>query len=107
MRSRLYILDGHLEVPEPNILKWAAAMEGVHRIVKREWVENVEVSTVFLGINQNWGFPKSRPLLYETMTFSNRKDFDCERRLWHTWAEAEDGHAKVCRKVKALLARKK
>lgn len=104
MRLGLYILDGKLEVPEPDIDRWAQWWGHTpNRIVKQEWVDNIWVSTVFLGIDHNHGFSDdNRPLLYETMTFSNRRDYDQDMGgRWHTWAEAEENHNRIVGEIRA------
>ena len=76
MRPEKYILDERGEpMVEPDLMKWAIWFEQETRIVKQEWVDNVWVSTVFLGLDHNFS-RKGPPVLWETMTFSNRKDFD-------------------------------
>lgn len=61
------------------------------------------VSTVFLGLDHSFSFGKDLPpVLFETMVFhadTGGRDYDCER--YHTWEEAEAGHAAVVEKVLA------
>jgi hypothetical protein len=75
--------------------------------IRRGEVEGPWVSTVFLGLDHNFGWA-GPPLLYETMVFANARewreptewmpdghwtlgdDLDCERHS--TWAEAMTGH---------------
>lgn len=93
-----YVLDGKLEVIEPDLMKWCEFFgQDEKRIVKQEWIGNVWVSTVFLGIDYSFGH--GRPLLYETMLFTNRTDLSQECWRWCTWAEAEAGHAKVMKEL--------
>ncbi len=91
---RHYILDGHTPVPASDALAWAAWFETSYpaRRVAEDVVNGVRVSTVFLGLNHQWG--KGPPLLFETMTFG---DGDKADRQWRhsTWEEAETGHAVV------------
>lgn len=69
------------------------------RMVARTEIGPLIVSTIFLGIDHNFGFgPDKDPLLFETMIFGGdeRSDFAesyCER--YHTWGEAEAGHAQA------------
>lgn len=88
---------------------WTIWMEQNHKpggvtTVKKEWVENVEVSTVFLGLNYNWG--DGPPILWETMTFSNRKDWNqeiCER-CSGSREQALAQHERICSDVRAALS---
>src|SRR4051794_39297838 len=67
------------------------------------------VSTVFLGIDHNFGFgPDKDPLLFETMIFGGdeRSEFGesyCER--YHTWGEAEAGHTQAVTFAEAMVAK--
>lgn len=99
-----FVLDEAGEpVPAKSLPGWERAY-GDHkkRIVKQEWIENVRVSTVFLGLDHNYG--GGEPILWETMTFSNRKDFEYEmNRCSGSREQAEAMHAKMVERVKARL----
>ena len=59
------------------------------------------VSTVFLGIDHNFNNlnGKQKPLLFETMVFSNEKNFDeLDVDRYSTWEEAKKGHKKMVEK---------
>jgi len=71
-----YILDGHIPVPEPDLIKWAHWVEeDDHRIVKQEDVGELWVSTCFLGLDHSW-LDDSPPMLFETMIFRKSNDED-------------------------------
>lgn len=96
-----YILDGHRPKPEPDLLTWGRWMETADRRVAFAEHELFRVSTVFLGLDYQFG--KGPPLLFETMAFFNEgegrerfNDFDQAR--YSTWEDAELGH-------KAMLKR--
>lgn len=91
-----YILDGHTPVPCPDIVKWGLWYETADRHVARDIVNDVTVSTVFLGIDHSFG--RDEPVLFETMIFGGPHD-EYQRR-YCTWDEAEAGH----RKALALVA---
>jgi hypothetical protein len=63
-----------------------------HDRVGSDHVENVHVSTVFLGLNHRYcgGGP---PILFETMIFGGEHDQYQER--YCTWAAAEEGHKRA------------
>lgn len=92
-------IDG---VPQPcdndNIEEWTRALES-NRLVKQETIGNIFVSTVFLGVNHQFG--DGPPLVYETMTFGNDALSICER--YSTRPEAIAGHAEVAEQVKQFL----
>jgi len=87
-----YIVDEEGEpIPCEDILKWGAWFETANRIVEKTHLEGVEISTVFLGVNYNFG--SGKPLLYETMVFD-----DYGSNLIFRYAsqkEAAEGHSKT------------
>lgn len=95
--SDQYILDGHTPVRVPSLREWGRWMEdGDRRRVAFDMVDGVTVSTVFLGLDHQWG--DGPPLLFETMIFGGPHDEYQER--YSTWEEAEAGHAKALATVR-------
>lgn len=90
-----YILNGKEAVICNDLLKWGKWFETADRTVKKTEVGDAEVSTVFLGLDHNFG--RGEPLLFETMVFGGEHDGDQDR--YSTWEEAEKGHEKM---VKSL-----
>ena len=86
-----YKLDGKKVVTTDDS---TAAFRG-DRTVAKETINNVDISTVFLGINHGWG---DKILLFETMIFGG--EFDQETNRYGTWDEAEIGHKAMVEKVK-------
>lgn len=73
MREHKYILVGRKPVPCPDLIKWAMWYESrKDRFIKRESINGLVVSTIFLGLDHNWG-TEGRPVLFETMVFAERK----------------------------------
>lgn len=89
-----YILDGKTIV-SCDLLTWARWFERGDRTVALTNAGAVRVSTVFLGMNHQFG--EGPPLLFETMVFGGERDERVER--YATWAEAEAGHEKMCQAV--------
>lgn len=85
-----YVLVGHEQVLESDLHKWARWFETAERIVKKTEVGKLTVSTVFLGLDYQFG--DGPPLLFETMVFGGPDEVQ-ER--YSTWAEAEEGHDKI------------
>jgi hypothetical protein len=98
MRDRKYILAGKTPVPCSDILQWENWFEKADRHVAKDTIGNVEVSTVFIGIDQ--AFDAGPPLLFETMVFNGPLDQECER--YSTWDEAEAGHKAMLERVKNI-----
>lgn len=85
-----YVLDGHTPVVEPDLMRWARSFNSNRRVALTK-IGAVEVSTVFLGINHNFG--DGEPILFETMIF----DETSANREWRyaTWDEAQAGHDRI------------
>ena len=101
--SRHWKLEGK-EVVEckGGALEWAKWFETAERhVAKTELTAGVTklvVSTVFLGIDHNFGFEDKRPILFETIIYSPAKTpedrsswDDCQWR-YRTYDEAERCH---------------
>ena len=100
MRSPLYyVLDGHTPVPESD-METFAIWHGTadRRVALTVLAPGVEVSTVFLGIDHQFG--DGPPLLFETMLFS---DYDEKEWRYSTWDEAVAGHERVVAELKARI----
>jgi hypothetical protein len=101
MRCIKFVLDDdNNPVPEPNLNKWAMWMEANHprHVGWTQITSEVVVSTVFLGVDHNWG-DDPRPILFETMVFGGERDNDQYR--FHTWDEAAAFHAKIVEELRA------
>lgn len=83
-----------------DLMEWARWFEkgDEARRVAHDVVNGVSVSTVFLGLDHQYG--GGPPLLFETMEFGQQ---DMER--YSTWEEAEAGHRAMVERVKARHAK--
>ena len=92
--SGQYILDDNGNpVLEHNIRKWGLWMQdGEKRRVAWDVLPSgVRVSTVFLGLDHNWG--DDPPVLWETMIFGGNQEGYQE--LYTSLEEAVEGHKKA------------
>lgn len=93
-----YILDENKNVIPATLMEWGCFLEKhrLDRIVSREEINGLRVSTVFIGLDHSW-LPRDhkdhKPDIFETMVFKNESDIYCER--YSTWQEAEYGHKKA------------
>lgn len=90
--------DDHNPVKVDNIEQWVEQFDSTERIVKQEKIEGISISTVFLGLDHNFGLSKnSDPVLFETMIFGGKHD----QQQWRycTWDEALEGHHQAVKKV--------
>lgn len=72
-----YILDAHGKPVPCDTLTWALWFESADRIVKVTHVDHdtVSVSTIFLGLDQSFGWPRGMPpVLWETMVIGGPHD---------------------------------
>lgn len=76
-----------------EMMEWVELMHEDYKRVAETRVGQVYVSTVWLGLNHNWG--RGRPLIYETMAFGpgSWSELLCER--YSTEAEALAGHERA------------
>lgn len=93
-----YILEGKTPVRCDDVLKWGTWLEerANNRHVACQFIGDVRISTVFLGIDHNFG--DGPPLLFETMIFGG-KHADYQTRV-STWTEAEAEHSKALELVR-------
>lgn len=92
MNPSHFILDGHTPVVA-DLMTWARWFSDVNarRVATDTLPGDVLVSTVFLGLDHNFG--RGLPLLFETMILGGEHDGYSDR--YTTWDEAEAGHAKA------------
>ncbi len=85
--------EPHVVVPCEDLFRWGEWFEtsDEQRRVGATDIGEAHVSTVFLALNHNWS--EGMPILYETMIFGGEHDLAQWR--WHTWEDAERGHAAV------------
>ena len=92
-----YILDGKRIIEEPRIEAYAEWFETANRTVEKTTIsDDVEVSTVFLGLDHRF-VGDGPPILFETLVFGGKYDGLMVR--YTTWAAAEFGHEEVRKKV--------
>ena len=93
-----YILDGH-KPKRVSLMEWAQWFEDNRgeRQVGLARIGMVTVSTVFLGLDHQWG--DGPPLLFETMIFNGANDQYQTRAS--TWDEAEEQHKEAVTLVRA------
>lgn len=91
--SDLYILEGKIPVRVKDIVEWGKAYNSQDRIVGNTLIQDVRVSTVFLGMDHRF-ISQGPPILFETMIFGGEHDGYCER--CSTWEQAEAEHHKAC-----------
>ena len=89
-----YILEGK-EVREASIEEWGRFLKKkeLRQVGFTKIDDEVEVSTVFLGIEMQPPKPGGLPILFETMIFGGENDQYTDR--YETWDEAEAGHQKA------------
>ena len=91
-----YKLDGQNPVA-CSFFEYAKAAQEQNWIVKKSNpIEDVEVSTIFLGLNTN--FYASKPIVFETMIFGGA--YNHYQKRCATWVQALINHEEGCEMVK-------
>ena len=102
-KPHLYVLKGRTPVAleGDDILAWGAAFaDTAARTVAQTVIDDVKVSTMFLGLDHSFS-STGAPILFETMIFGGKHDEYQTRSS--TWEEAERDHAAAVAKVEASL----
>ena len=86
-----YLLNDDRTTKQVPPMAWALGFETADRVVEKTNVGDAEVSTVFLGIDHQFG--EGPPILFETMIFGGEHDEEMWR--YSTWDEAKAGHSHV------------
>ena len=91
--SRWYILDNNNKPVAKPVLEASQWLEDNdnRRIVKRDEIGGILVSTVFLGLDHAWD--SDIPVLWETMIFGGEHDQYQER--YTSYEDALEGHKKA------------
>lgn len=101
-RNLHYKLIDKLAVPEPDLMKWARWYEKANRHVFSTRIGGIWVSTVFLGLDHNYG--DGLPILFETMVFRGGNGDDMER--CESWEQAEKQHKRIVARVRREIKEK-
>lgn len=95
-----YILDENNQpVKVNNSNDWPNGFGEDMRRVALDEINEVSISTVFLGVDHNIGGLK--PVLWETMCFSHNLDYDQYQEKYTSHEEAIAGHKKCVDAVRA------
>lgn len=98
-----YKLDENKNVIPSSLEEWASFIEGDlptnYRQAGRDVINNMTISTIFIGLCHNYN-PRSKiPIVFETMIFDiEGKDIYQER--YSTWKQAEKGHQRAIQWLK-------
>lgn len=98
--SLYYVLDGKRVIALDDAVLWGQWMQDAarRRVKLTRLPGGGRVSTVFLGLDHNFGTSDS-PLLFETMVFDAGSSDDIACRRYATWEEAEAGHDDMLREL--------
>ena len=91
-----YKLDKNKQAVPCSLEEWGM-MTREEKIVAKNWFGEIQVSTVFLGVDHSHVFLLEggpSPILFETMIFGGEWDGYQER--FETWEEAVKGHWVAC-----------
>lgn len=94
--------EGHA-VPCTDITEWAKWFETADRQVAVTQIEDMKVSTVFLGLDYSFGMG-DKPLLFETMVFGGK--YDGEQIRYATYEAAEYGHHVMVKEINEWIKKR-
>ena len=94
-----YYLNGKEVIACEDVIEWAQKFEFENRTIEKTEINEILISTVFLGVNYNFG--NGDPLLFETMVFGGKLDGEQDR--YSTWDEAEKGHQEMVKRVEESI----
>jgi hypothetical protein len=98
-----YFLNEDHSVTPCDFSDWAEQFEAMShadtRHVGSDMVNENHVSTVWLGLDHQWGMG-GRPLIFETMVFKGDSCEDIYMDRYSTWDEAVEGHKRAIQWVK-------
>ena len=103
-RQLYYILDAAGEpIAIDDVLEWSRWFHLADRHVSFTTIkpDEIQVSTVFLGLNHRFVDRGDRPLLWETLVFGGPLDGEMDR--YATRDEAVEGHQTIVARVRAAL----
>lgn len=104
-----YILDGKTPVPVNNLAKWGEWFETANRAVAKTTIGDLEISTVFLGLDHNFNPPglghDNTPILFETMVFGSNGEVGNYTQRYSTWEQAETGHNTLVARLRRAILR--
>lgn len=93
-----YILKYRKPILCVDMFKWHLFFKRIeNRRVRQTFINNIRISTIFLGINHNFRLD-GIPILFETMAFKNHKEIDCRR--CSTWRQALKQHWDMVARMK-------
>jgi len=91
-----YVLKDKKPVKAKSMEEAARALEKDRRVAYDKLPGDVEVSTVFLVLDLQFG--NGPPLLFETLVFGG--EHNEEMRRYSTWEEAEEGHKEMVKMIR-------
>lgn len=93
--------DENRPVQTDDVQVWGRFMMHPHRkrIVQQDRTEKYYISTVFLGVDYQFG--EGPPLLFETQIFLNTEEEERETYRYSSWDDALTGHKVALRKLEA------
>lgn len=86
-------LDEDRNVIPCDFPTWSEMFHRGDRQVAYDEINDIEISTVFIGIASLWKLP-GHPLVFETMIFGLPNDEEYIDR-YATWKEADEGHRRA------------
>jgi hypothetical protein len=100
-RQLYYLQDENGEPYSVDMMTWALWFERNDRRIAYDEVGGFSVSTIFLGLDHNWG--EGPPVLWETMIFSDGTTWDGHAERYTSRAAALKGHKRAVAIVERVM----
>ncbi|MGP3790524.1 hypothetical protein [Pseudomonas sp. B392_1p] len=100
-RPLMYTLVDRRAVACEDPLEWSRWYACADSRVAQTLIDDVRISTVFLGLDHN-PLPTGDPILFETMVFVGDEIHSTNR--YFIWEEAEAGHAEMVERIRAEMS---
>ena len=94
-----YILEGKDVIECDDVKEWGEWFEKTDRQIALTEVGDIRVSTVFIGLDHNFGYGAGGelPIVFETMVFKDGEESGMRR--YSTWNAAAIGHVEMCKQA--------
>ncbi|ARK56271.1 hypothetical protein [Burkholderia pseudomallei] len=109
MHRNLYVLDGKEPRHARSVMEWGTWFATADRCVAATQIDDIVVSTVFIGIDHEFSPHGTRyhgaPMLFETAIFAASEVVRVLR--YPTWDEAAKGHAFIVECIQDAVHRRR
>lgn len=104
VNDMMWKLDENKHPVKCSPVEFEMFLRSPSKIIKQDYVRELFVSTVFLGVNM--GLFEDNPQWFETMIFENGCDSEVYVKRYSTWHDAYQGHKNAVSRAERLIKRR-